>query len=176
MQKKGAKKQVKFEKWQVFKKWRYWPFCRAYSLCKMVIFALKLKLTKTCDKRFYNHSRVVLWKNGSKKKLIFEKWQDFEKWQNWPFCTVYTLKIQKICFSPKVPIQLYGPWSWVGPSWVHFVKWGHIDPNKNRSSPIKNRFGPQWKTIQPLDAYRPSSLEPFWLKLVGPFPFKCSGL
>ena len=47
---------------------------------------------------------------------------------------------------------------------------------KTVPAPSKNRFGPQWKTIQPLDAYRPSSLEPFWLKLVGPFPFKCSGL
>ena len=82
---------------------------------------------------------------------------------------MHCMQIQKICFSPKVPIQLYGPWSWFGPSRVHFVKWGHIDLNKNRSRPIKNRFGPQWKTIQPLGAYRPSSLEPFCLKLVGPW-------
>ena len=49
-------------------------------------------------------------------------------------------------------------------------------PNKNRSNPIKNRFGPQWEAIQPLDAYPLSLLEPFLLKLVGPFPFKYSGL
>ena len=24
--------------------------------------------------------------NGSRKPVIFEKWQDLEKWQKWPYC------------------------------------------------------------------------------------------
>ena len=30
-------------------------------------------------------------KNGSKKQLIFEKWDHFENWQKWPQCKGYSL-------------------------------------------------------------------------------------
>ena len=28
-------------------------------------------------------------KTGSKKQLIFEKWDDYENWQKWPLCKGY---------------------------------------------------------------------------------------
>ena len=59
-----------------------WPQCKGYSHWKMVNLGQKIKLPKTCEKRFYKHITDVLCKNGSKKQLIFEKWDDFENWKN----------------------------------------------------------------------------------------------
>ena len=77
--KNGSKKQLIFEKWDHFENWQKWLLCK--GLCKMVSLGQKLKMPKTCDKRLYKHIRLVLCKNGSKKHLIFEKWDHFENWQ-----------------------------------------------------------------------------------------------
>ena len=61
--------------------------CKGYSLCKMVSLGQKLKMRKTCKKTFYKNTRVVLYKNGSKKHQIFQKWENFE---NRPFCKGYS--------------------------------------------------------------------------------------
>ena len=89
--KNGSKKQLIFEKWDHFENWQKWPQCKGYSLCKMVSLGPKLKMPKACDKRLYKHIRLVLCKNGSKKELIFEKWDHFENWQKWPQCNGYSL-------------------------------------------------------------------------------------
>ena len=79
VQKNGSKKHLIFEKWHVFENRHNWPQCKGYSLCKMVIFDKSLKLSKTCQKRFWNHIRVLLCKNGSKKKHNIRKMTCFLK-------------------------------------------------------------------------------------------------
>ena len=48
----------------------------------MVILGQKIKLPKTCEKRFYKHITDLLSKKRLQKDLIFEKWDDFENWKN----------------------------------------------------------------------------------------------
>ena len=110
-----------------------------YTPCKMVSLAQKLKMPKRCEKRLYDHIKVVVCKNRSKKHLIFEKWQHFENGQNWPRCMGYSpckmfslgqkLKMAKRCekrlydhikvFVCKKPLQktpnirkMTGFWKW----------------------------------------------------------------
>ena len=64
------------KKHQIFKKWKnfenrpsckgYSP-CKDYSLCKMVSLGQKLKMPKTCEKRFYKNIWVVLCKKPLEK-------------------------------------------------------------------------------------------------------------
>ena len=46
---------------------------KAIAFPTMLGFGLNLIFTKTSENRIYNHVTVVLFKNGSKNKLIFEK-------------------------------------------------------------------------------------------------------
>ena len=104
--KNGSKKHLILEKWEHFENSQNWPRGKGYRLCKIATLGQKLKMPKTCEKRFYNHIRVVA-KNGSKKHLIFEKWEHFENSQNWPrgkgyrLCKIATLgqklKMPKTC-------------------------------------------------------------------------------
>ena len=91
IEKNGAKKQLTIEKWELFKNWQKWPPCKGYSLFKIISLGQKWKLLKTCKKQLYDHIKDVLLKNGSKKLLIFEKWEDFESWQKRPPCKGYSL-------------------------------------------------------------------------------------
>ena len=48
-------------KMTAFRKWpKLATMQRLYSLCKMVSLGRKLKFTKTCEKRLYNHTRLIL--------------------------------------------------------------------------------------------------------------------
>ena len=81
----------RLRKHQIFDKWDDFenrPSCKGYSLGKMVSLGQKLKFRKTCEKRFFNHIRVVLCKNRLRKHQIFDKWDDFE---NRPSCKGYSL-------------------------------------------------------------------------------------
>ena len=80
----SSKKQQIFEKYDGLENR---PFCKGYSLCKMVSLGQKLKMPKTCDKPFYKIIRVVLFKKRSKKHHIFKEWDDFE---NRPSCKGYS--------------------------------------------------------------------------------------
>ena len=44
-----------------------------------------------CEKRLYEHIKVVVCKNCSKKHLIFDNWELFENGQNWPRRNGYSL-------------------------------------------------------------------------------------
>ena len=57
--KNRLRKHQMFEKWDDFENW---PSCKGCSLCKMVSLGQKLTFKKTCDKRFFNHVRVVFFK------------------------------------------------------------------------------------------------------------------
>ena len=105
--KSGSKKQLIFKKWEHFENGQKWPQCKGYSPCKILTLGHKINLPKICKKRFYKHIKNVLWKNGSKKQLIFEKWEHFENGQKWPQCKGYSpckiltlghkIKLPKIC-------------------------------------------------------------------------------
>ena len=103
----GFKKHLIFEKWEHFENSQNWPRGKAYRRCKIATLGQKLKMPKTCEKRFYNNVELLYAKNGSKKHLIFEKWEHFENSQNWPrgkgyrLCKIATLgqklKMPKTC-------------------------------------------------------------------------------
>ena len=60
----------RFRKHQIFEEWDDFenrPSCKGYSLCKIVSLGQKLRFTKTCEKRFFNHIRVVLCKKPLQK-------------------------------------------------------------------------------------------------------------
>ena len=63
--KKKLKKTLNIGERRRFLKLEKWPQCKGYSLCKMVSLGEKIKLPKTCEKRFYEHITDVL----SKKRL-----------------------------------------------------------------------------------------------------------
>ena len=51
----------RFRNYQISEEWDDFgnrPSCKGYSLCKMVSLGQKLRFTKTCEKRFFNHIRV----------------------------------------------------------------------------------------------------------------------
>ena len=76
--KNGSKKHLIFEKWENNENWQKWALCKGYSLCKMVSLGQKSKSPKTCDKRLFKDITVIVCEKGSRKQLIFEKWDDFE--------------------------------------------------------------------------------------------------
>ena len=95
--KKWLQKQLIFEKWEHFENCQKWPPSKGYRLCKIVTLGQKLKMHKNMLKRFYNTLQLFYAKNGSKKQLIFEKWEHFENCQKWPpskgyrLCKIVTL-------------------------------------------------------------------------------------
>ena len=56
--KNGSKKKLIFKKW---------PQCKGHSPCKILTLGQKIKLPKTCEKRLYEHIRVVLCKKRLQK-------------------------------------------------------------------------------------------------------------
>ena len=59
-----------------------WPQCKGYSLCQILSLGQKIKLRKTCKKRFQNKNTLELF-NGEKrfqqtanipKRRAFQKW------------------------------------------------------------------------------------------------------
>ena len=80
--KKGSKKQLIFERWEDFENSQKWPPSKGYRLCKVVSLGQKLKMPKkTYYKYFYNTLHLFYVRNGSKKRLISEKWDHFENSQ-----------------------------------------------------------------------------------------------
>ena len=54
-----------------------WPRRKGYSLCKMVSLGQKLKIPKRCEKRLYDHNRVVVCKKPLQKTPIIRKMRAF---------------------------------------------------------------------------------------------------
>ena len=58
-----------------------------YSKAKWPYFGTEFKSAKIVEKStLETHQTCSMQRSGSKKRLIFEKLQDFEKWQQWPYC------------------------------------------------------------------------------------------
>ena len=70
----------------IWKMRAFWKWPKSYSPCKILSLGQKIKLPKTCKKRFYKHIKVVLCKKkkGSKRRLIFKKWEHLKNFQKWP--------------------------------------------------------------------------------------------
>ena len=69
-------------KHQIFEKWDHFetrPSCKGYRLCKMVRLGQELKWPKTCEKRFYKHVRVVLWKKTLERTPYIREIRQFSK-------------------------------------------------------------------------------------------------
>ena len=75
--KKRLEKTAHIRKMRVF--WK-WPQCKGYSPCKILSLGQKIKLPKTCEKRLYKHTRVVLCKKGLEKTANIRKMRAFWKW------------------------------------------------------------------------------------------------
>ena len=78
--KSGSKKLLIFEKWEHFESGQKWPQCKGYSPCKILTLGQKIKLPKTCEKRFYKHFEVVLCKKPLQKTANIRKMRAFWKW------------------------------------------------------------------------------------------------
>ena len=74
--KNPSKKHQIFEKWEDFENR---PSCKGYSLCKMVSLGQKLKMPKTCEKRFYKNITVVLCKKPLEKTPNIREMRRFWK-------------------------------------------------------------------------------------------------
>ena len=71
--KNRSKKHLIFEKRQHFKNGQNWPRCMGYSPCKIVSLAQKLKMPERCEKRLYDHSKVVVCKKTAPKNTSYSK-------------------------------------------------------------------------------------------------------
>ena len=65
-------------------------FHMGYSRAKRPILGRNLKVPKSQQKDSGNTLTLFYAANGWKKRLIFEKGQDFEKWQKWPYSIGYS--------------------------------------------------------------------------------------
>ena len=94
----------RFRKHQIFEEWDDFenrPSCKGYSLCKMVSLGQKLKFTKTCEKRFFNHIRVVLCKKQLEKTPNIREIRRF-----WKSAIVQRLwRLQNGQFGSKIKIH-----------------------------------------------------------------------
>ena len=99
--KNSSKRELIFEKWQLFENGQNWPLCKGYSPRKMVSLGPKLKFTKTCEKRLNNDTRVVVCRKRPKKIANIRKWQLFESGQNWPLCKGYSPR-KTVTLGPKL--------------------------------------------------------------------------
>ena len=76
-----SKKHQIFEKREHFQNSQNWPRGKGYSrLSKIAIFGQNLKMPKTCEKRFYNHIRVVVCKKPLEKTSNIPKIRAFLKY------------------------------------------------------------------------------------------------
>ena len=78
--KKRLKKQLIFEKWEHFDNGQKWPQSKGYSPCKILSLGQKIKLPKTCKKRFYKDIQVVLCKKSIQETVNIRKMRAFWKW------------------------------------------------------------------------------------------------
>ena len=120
MQKTARKKQLIFVKWEHFKNGQKWPQCKCYSPCKILSLGHKIKLAKTCQKRFYKHIKILLCKKRLEKRTHIRNMRAFWKWLKVPQCKGYSsckilnlgqkIKLPKACqkrFKKQIKIFLW---------------------------------------------------------------------
>ena len=77
LSKKRLQKTLYIREMRRFWKLEKWPQCKGYSLWKMVSLGQKIKLPKTCKKRFYKHITDVLCKKRLQKTLYVREMRGF---------------------------------------------------------------------------------------------------
>ena len=77
MSKKSSKKPLILEKRDDFKNGQNWPARMGYSPCKMGSLGQKLNVLKRCEKRAYDHIRVVVSKKALEKTPNTRKMRGF---------------------------------------------------------------------------------------------------
>ena len=77
MQKTASKKRNYPKNESILKMAKNGHNAKAYSPCKILSLGQKIKLPKTCEKRFYKHIKVVLCKKRLQKKADIEKIRAF---------------------------------------------------------------------------------------------------
>ena len=105
--KNGSKKQLIFEKWEYFENGHN---ARAIAHAKYSLWVKKSNSLKHGENVATNTFKLFYVKNGSKKRLIFEKWDYFENGQKWPQfkgyspCKILSLgqkiEMRKTCEKP----------------------------------------------------------------------------
>ena len=93
--KKRLEKQLIFEKWEHFENGQKWPQCKGYSPCKIHSLGQKMKVPKTCGRRFYKHITVVLCKKRLEKTANIRKMRAIWKWpqyKGYSPCKILCLK------------------------------------------------------------------------------------
>ena len=79
--KNSSKKQLIFEKWDDFENWKNRDNAKAIAFEKWSIWVKKLNCLKHVKNSSISTLQTFYAKNGFKKQLIFEKWDDFENWK-----------------------------------------------------------------------------------------------
>ena len=74
-----------------FWKLEKWAHCKGYSLSKMVSLRQKIKLPKTCEKRFYKKITDALSEKRLQKTLYIQEIRPFWKLEKWPQCKGHSL-------------------------------------------------------------------------------------
>ena len=105
--KKRLEKTANIRKMRAFWEWPKWPQCKGSIPCKILILGHKINCLKHAKNVSTNTFQLFYAKRGSKKQLIFEKWEHFENGQKWPQCKGYSpckiltlgqkIKLPKIC-------------------------------------------------------------------------------
>ena len=105
--KKRLEKTANIRKMRAFWEWPKWPQCKGSIPCKILILGHKINCLKHAKNVSTNTFQLFYAKKGSKKQLIFEKWEHFENGQKWPQCKGYSpckiltlghkIKLPKIC-------------------------------------------------------------------------------
>ena len=127
-----------------FWKLENWPQCKGYSLCKMVSFGQKIKLPKTCEKRFFKHITDVLCKKQLQKTINIPEMRRFWKLEKWAQCKGCSLckmvslgqkiKLPKTCknLSTSTLQTFYAKNS--SKKQLIFEKWDDFENWKNRDN------------------------------------------
>ena len=89
-QKNGSKKHFILGKRDHFENWKNGHNAKAIALAKWSVWVKKIKLPKTCEKRFYKHITEVLSKKWLQKTLYIREMRGFWELEKWAQCKGYS--------------------------------------------------------------------------------------
>ena len=89
-QKNGSKKHFILGKRDHFENWKNGHNEKAIALAKWWVWVKKIKLPKTCEKRFYKHITDVLGTKRLRETLCIREMRGFWKLEKWPQCKGYS--------------------------------------------------------------------------------------
>ena len=79
-------------------------YAKAIAFAKWSVWVKNYNYEKNAKPTCRSTLQLYYGKNGSKKQLIFEKWDHFEHWPKWPQCKGYSLcKMLSLAQKLKMP-------------------------------------------------------------------------